>query len=419
MSSLRLYLPPALHHRNFTLLWAGLLISVAGSQMQFAALLWHLRELSDQPAVVSGIGLARFLPVLLFAPFGGVIADSLNRRKVMLVTQTTALLVAVVLGLVTWLGIAKLWHLYLLTAIQMTAVSFDLPARQALTPNLVSRDALPSAFSLMSIAFSTGAIIGPAVGGMVIAGAGLAYTYWINAITYLAVIVALLAMGEVPQQRQPAVHGARQALASIRDGARFILNQPIILSSMVLDFLATFFSSANTLLPFVARDVLNVGGRAYGWLVSGQSLGAVVVGVFLSQRTHVRRQGLVLLVSVAIFGVATIGFGLARSFWWVLAALVVIGASDGVSTILRNTIRQLNTPDEMRGRMVAINQVFFMGGPQLGEIEAGLVAQAFGTSTAIITGGIGCILGVGLVAALWAPLRRYGGGEETGAGIPG
>ena len=411
MPSPRLRLPPALRHRGFALLWAGLLISVAGSQMQFAGMLWHLRVLSDQPAVVSAIGLARFLPVLLFAPLGGVVADSFNRRAVMLVTQTTAMLVALALGFVTWLGIVRLWHLYLLTAVHMTAVSFDLPARQALTPNLVDRDDLPSAFSLMSIAFSTGAVVGPAAGGVLIAGPGLAYVYWVNAVSYLAIIGALLAMGGVPQARQAAVRGVRQTLVFMRDGARFILSQPVILSSMVLDFIATFFSSANTLLPFVARDVLNLGGRAYGWLVSGQSIGAVAVGVFLSQRTRVRRQGLVLLISVMVFGFSTILFGIGRSFWWVLTALMLVGASDGVSTILRNTIRQLNTPDELRGRMVAINQVFFMGGPQLGEIEAGLVAQAFGTPAAIISGGVGAILGVGLVALIWPQLRRYDGGE--------
>ncbi|MEA4908307.1 MAG: MFS transporter [Anaerolineaceae bacterium] len=406
-----LHIPPALRHRRFAYMWFGLLVSMAGSQMQITALLWHLSTLSSQPIVVSGIGVARFFPILLFGPFGGLIADTINRRRVMFITQTVMTLAALALALLTWGGHIQIWHIYLLTGINAIAFAFDSPARQALMPNLVPEEILPSAFSMTSIALNTGAILGPALSGIVISTLGQGYTYLFDAVSFLAVLLALVIMGPVEQVLENRHGGVRGSLVSIKDGVQFILHQPIILSSMLLDFVATFFSSANTLLPFVARNVLHVGEVAYGWLASSPSIGAVLVGLVMSQRTNYRRQGALLLSSVVAFGLATMLFGLSGSFLLAMLALLLIGASDTVSTILRNTIRQIQTPDQMRGRMIGINQIFFMGGPQLGEIEAGLVAQAFGTPLAIISGGLGCLLAVGCIAAAWPQLRRYQGDE--------
>ena len=383
--------------------------------MQLAALLWHLRLLSNLPLVVSGIGLARFLPILVFAPFGGVVADAYNRRKVLLVTQTTMTLTALALGLLTWQGTIQIWHIYVLTAIQAVATSFDGPARQSMVPNLIPRPALSSAFSLQSIASNTGSIVGPGLGGMVIAYLGLQYAYLFNAASFLAVIFALLLIGPVTQEKTLVIKGAKASLESIREGIHFVTHQPIILSSMLLDFIATFFSSATTLLPFVARDVLHVGEVAYGWLVSADSVGAVLVGLIFSQQSHIRRQGALLLASVTAYGLATVLFGFARTFVFAMLALMLVGAGDSISTILRNTIRQIQTPDYIRGRMVSLNQIFFMGGPQLGEIEAGLVGQLLGIPVSIITGGIGCVIGVALVALRWPQLRRYKGDEPAAA----
>ncbi len=412
-----LHLPPALHHRKFSLLWAGMLISVAGSQMQLWALFWHIRTLSDQPVAVSGVGIARFLPILLLSLFAGLVADRHNRRRVMLTTQSLMMFTALALAGLTALGLIRLWHIYLLTALQAAAIAFDTPARQALIPNLLPKADLPSAFSLNSIAMTTGSIVGPALSGVVIAYAGQEFTYLFNAVSYLAVIGALIAMGEVPQPsaaRLSATTGIDWA--AIRQGIRFIVNSPIILSSMLLDFLATFFSSANTLLPFIAQDILRVGPVEYGWLAGAQSIGGILAGLALSQRSNLRRQGMILLNAVLVFGAATILFGLSRWFWLTFLALTLIGGADAVSTVLRNTIRQLQTPDALRGRMVSINQIFFMGGPQLGEIEAGVVAQAFGVPAAVITGGIGCILAVGFVTWRWPQLRHFNGDEPILAG---
>ena len=412
-------LPPALRHRRFVLLWSGSMISFAGSQMQLWALFWHIRVLTDSPIAISLIGVVRFVPILVFSLVGGLVADRIDRRKVLFITQTVMTLTASSLWLLTAAGVIQLWHIYLLTAIQAVAISFDTPARQALTPNLVPRSDLPSAFSMNSIAQNVGAIIGPALSGVVIASLGQQYTYFFNAVSFLAVLLALALMGPVEQvfsQNAHASRSLRSSLGAIGEGLRFIFGHPIILSSMILDFFATFFSSANTLMPFVAKDVLHVDVIAYGWLSAAQSIGSVVAALIISQRSVLYRQGALLLGSVVIFGAATILFGLSQAFALTLLALVLIGAADTVSTILRNTIRQLQTPDGMRGRMTSINQIFFQGGPQLGEIEAGVVAEAFSVPFAILSGGVGCILAVTAIALRWPQLRRYNGDEPIAAG---
>jgi len=412
---MRIHIPPSLRHRSFRLLWIGLAISIAGSQMQLWALLWHVRILTDQPIALGGIGLARILPVIFFSLIGGAVADSASRRKVLFITQSSMALVALVLAWLTYLGEITLWQIYALTAIQATALAFDLPARQALVPNLVPAKDLPNAFSMQSIALQVGSIIGPALSGLVIAYWGQYYTYLINAITFLAVIGALLLIGPIPQ-RTRGTGRVQVKFADIVEGVRFILKQPVILSSMLLDFFATFFSSANTLMPIFARDILHVGAVEYGWLSAAQSIGAMAAAVIISQLMEIRRQGRTLLLSVVAFGVSTIMFGLSRTFIGATVALIFIGASDSVSMIIRNTIRQLQTPDYIRGRMTSINQIFFVGGPQLGEVEAGLVAQLFGAPFAIISGGIGCMLAVGWIARRWPELRSYNGDEPIKAG---
>jgi len=409
-------IPPALKHRRFFLLWLGLLISIAGTQMQIWALFWHIRDLTDQPIALGGVGLARILPVVLFSLIGGALADSANRRKIIFVTQSAAALLALILGLFTQFGHITIWHIYFITALSATAVAFDGPARQSLVPNLVPAGDLPNAFSLSSIAFQTGSVVGPALSGIIIARWGQQAVYYINAASYLAVILALVLMGHVPQKTERGAKGI--SLSSIRDGIRFILSKPIIFSTMILDFIATFFASANTLMPFIARDVLRVGVVEYGWLSAAQSVGAVLIALIVSQVRGLRRQGPLFLGSVAVFGAATVIFGLSRFFVLSWIALALTGAADGLSTIIRNTIRQLATPDHIRGRMTSVNQIFFQGGPQLGEIEAGVVAQLFGAPFAIISGGIGCLIGLFLVVWKWPQLILYNGDEPSLAGAP-
>jgi MFS family permease len=412
---MRLHIPPALYHRRFLYLWLGQTISIAGTQMQTWALFWHIRTLTDQPIALGGVGLARILPIVVFSLIGGAVADAVDRRRLLFATQSLMAMTAVLLAWLTFQERIELWQIYLLTAVQAMAVAFDTPSRQALIPNLIPARDLPNAFSLNSIGFQAGAIIGPALSGLVIAYLGQAAVYLINAASYGAVIVALLLLGAVAQAADP-LKRPEVSLTAIREGVRFILRSPIILSSMLLDFFATFFSSANTLMPIYVRDVLNVGVIEYGWLSAAQAIGATLAALVVSQMDEIRHQGKVFLSAVVAFGLATITFGLARSLPLAMIALIVIGASDSVSMIIRNTIRQLQTPDHLRGRMVSVTQIFFMGGPQLGEVEAGVVAQIFGPVFAIVSGGVGALLAVGWIAHRWPQLRRYNGDEPVLAG---
>ena len=403
---MKLHMPPALKNRRYFYLWLGLLISVAGSQMQITGLFWHIRTLTGNPdpLALGGIGLARILPIIVFSLISGSVADSFNRRKILFITQILQALIALALAILTFTGSITLWQIYALTALQAATIAFDMPARQAMVPSLVPGKDLANAFSMQSIAQNTGAVIGPMLAGVVIATLGQAYTYFFNAISFIAVIVALILIGHVIQDTKKST-GVN--LSATRDGFRFIFSRPTILSTMLLDFVATFFASANTMMPIVARDILKVGEVGYGFLSAAQPVGSVLAALVISQIHALRRQGPIFLWSEVVFGTATIAFGITHVYFLALLALALMGAADAVSTIIRNTIRQLQTPDYMRGRMTAVNQIFFQGGPQLGEVEAGVVAQLFGVPFAIITGGIGCIVGVVVIVLKWPHLRLY------------
>jgi len=407
-------IPPSLKHRQFFYLWLGLLISIAGTQMQIWAIFWHIRTLTDKPIALGGVGLARILPVIIFSLIGGAVADSFKRTRILYVTQSFAALTALALGLFTQFEQITIWHIYILTALQAIAIAFDSPARQALVPNLVPAKDLPNAFSMTSIARQTGSILGPALSGFAIAYGGQDVVYYINAASFLAVIFALFLIGDVPQKAAERTKAV--SWESIREGIQFILNKPIILSTMLLDFVATFFASANTLMPIVAVDILKVGVLQYGWLSAAQSVGAVTAALIVSQISEIRKQGPIFLGAVVVFGAATVIFGLSSSFILAWIALAITGAADSVSTIIRNTIRQLQTPDHIRGRMTSVNMIFFQGGPQLGEMEAGVVAQLLGAPFAIVSGGIACVLGMSLIVRRWPALLTYNGDEPSLAG---
>ncbi len=407
-------IPPSLKNRRFFYLWLGLLVSIAGTQMQIWSIFWHIRTLTDKPIALGGVGLARILPIIIFSLIGGAVADSFKRTRILYITQTSAALTALALGLFTQFGQITIWHIYALTALQAIAIAFDSPARQALVPNLVPAKDLPNAFSMTSIAFQTGAIVGPALSGFAIAYGGQEVVYYINAGSFLAVIVALMLIGDIPQQA--STHAKAVSWASIQEGIQFILHKPIILSTMLLDFVATFFASANTLMPIIAVDILHVGVVQYGWLSAAQSAGAVTAALVVSQIPELRKQGPIFLGAVVVFGAGTVIFGLSSSFVIAWIALAVTGAADSVSTIIRNTIRQLQTPDHIRGRMTSVNMVFFQGGPQLGEVEAGVVAQLFGAPFAIVSGGIACVLGMTMIVRKWPALQTYNGDEPSLAG---
>jgi MFS family permease len=387
------------------------MLSFIGSFMQSAALLWHVSLLVPpemKGLALGAVGLSRVVPIFVFSMISGVVADAADRRRLMLLTQTGSALVAIGLAVVAFRGVSTLWPIYALAALSSAVGAFDLPARQSLVPSLVPRDELPSAISLNTTMQQASQVMGPALGGLVIASMGVGAAYVINAISFSAVIVALLMMRGVPTRPPESTSRDNVSLGAALEGLRFVFRSPLIRSTMLLDFFATFFSSATALLPIFAQDVLHVGATGYGWLYAAPATGATLMSitmVFLTRR--IERRGPVLLWAVAVYGLATVGFGLSTSFWLTFACLALTGAADTVSIVFRNIIRQLETPDRLRGRMMGVNMVFFVGGPQLGEVEAGLVASWRGAPFSVITGGLGCLLAVGCIAR-WTPeLRRY------------
>ncbi len=408
-------IPPALRHRRFLIYWIGIVFAWAGTQMQLWSLLWHIRTLTDQPIALGTVGLIRVLPTILLSLLAGAAADTFNRRSVMFVTQSVMVLVSLSFGLLTVGGGLALWQIYALVGVQALAVTFDLPARQSLVPHLVPARELPNALSLQTMGFQVGGLAGPALSGVLIDRWGLQTAYLVSASCVAVMVLSLAALGAVGPGKETAARGRPwgMGLEAIRDGLRFTFRHPLILSSMFLDFLATLFTRADTLMPIIARDILGVGPVAYGWLSSAQAIGAALAGLLLSQAGEIRYQGRLLLVSVVMIGVGAVGFGLSRWFPLTMAALIVIGASDAVSSIIRNTLRQLQTPDRMRGRMVGVNQMFFMGGPQLGELKSGLLGQWLGVPLAVAAGGVACLLSVGWVARRWPQLAAYNGDEPV------
>jgi len=249
-------------------------------------------------------------------------------------------------------------------------------------------------------------VLGPAVGGIVIGEWGVAWAYAINALSFAFVIVALLQMRDVPERDGGGAGEITWRAA--RDGLSFVFRTPLIRSTMLLDFFATFFASATALLPIFAQDILHVGATGYGWLFAAPAVGSFVTSIALVPLVEkITRRGESIIWSVAGHGFATIVFGVSRSFWLTFLCLALVGSTDTVSTVLRNVIRQLETPDRLRGRMTGVNMVFFMGGPQLGEFEAGAVANWLGAPFSVISGGIGCLLSTAWVAWSTPILRRY------------
>lgn len=402
----------ALRHRNFRLLWLGLIVSFTGSFMQQAALLWHVSLLAapgGKALALGLVGLVRVVPIVLFSMVAGTAADAFDRRRLMVVTQAGGAGVSLVLAALAFAGLETLWPLYLLAACGAAVTTFDPPARQALLPSLVPRDDLANAISLNTVMVQVASVAGPALGGIVIALGGVGWAYLFNAASFLFVLWALVLMRDLPTHVH-ANGGGREAmsLAAAREGLRFVFGTPIIRSTMLLDFVATFFSSAIALLPIFAQDILRVGAGGYGWLYAAPAVGAVIGSAsMLKLAPRLGRQGWTLIGAVTVYGSATIVFGLSASFWLTFLCLAVGGLADSVSTVIRSVIRQLETPDALRGRMTGINMVFFMGGPQLGELEAGLVANWFGPRVSVVSGGAACLVAAAVIVALTPELRRY------------
>ncbi|HEX2913472.1 MAG TPA: MFS transporter [Chloroflexia bacterium] len=395
----------ALQYRDYRLLWLGQGVSQIGTMMRLSAIGWQIYILTRDPLQLGIIGVCRVLPLVLFSFVSGPTADAVNRRKLLLVAEVILGLCSLSLALLTMTNMINVWWIYGIIIFSSAVNAFERPAYAALIPALVPRKELASALSLNTLNFQTATIVGPGLGGMVIGLIGVQGAYFFDAASYVAVFASLLFI----HYRQAPATGQRISLEAALEGLRFVWGKKILVATMLLDFFATFFGSSRLLLPVIATEVLHTNEFGFGLLSSADAVGAVITSFVMAWLSpgRFKHPGIIVLVAVFFYSFFTVCFGLSTSLPLSLLFLAFIGASDTVSMVLRQTISQLVTPDEMRGRMQSVNMIFFMGGPQLGELEAGTVARLVNVQVSVISGGIACILLVLLVSYSSKQLRHY------------
>lgn len=396
-------LPPALHIRDFSIFWVSATISAAGSQFTTVAMAWQIYDLTNSPLQIGLIGLVRAIAQIILSLVGGLLADAIDRRRLMMVLQVYQSLVAAGLAVLTFAGKTTPADLYIGAVLLAVGTALESPPRMAIVPNLVPNEYLTSAVALNSIQRGVGMIVGPSLGGvfLVLAGPGLCYS--MNALLWVVMFVALMLIKLRPEA---GIRKTGISLKALSDGLRFVLKQRIILVFMIMDFGATLFGSATALYPIVARDILKVGQSELGLMYAAPAVGALLMGLFMSVRSDVKNTGKWVLSGVAFYAICTMGFAFSHSLWLSLLLLAGTGAGNQVSGVLRGTTNQLLTPDELRGRVSAINAIFVMGGPQLGQFESGVVAQLWTVPMSAFTGGLGALLLV-LVLAAMPDIRRF------------
>ena len=403
--------------REFRLLWLGQFISQSGSALRLVAIPYQIYLLTGSSLAVGLLGLFSAVPLITLSLWGGVVADRVDRRRMLLVTNTCLALTSVALAVSTQLGVASVPVLYLLTAVGSGFSALDQPARSALAPSLVERRLIPAAMALNQSQFQVSQVVGPALAGVLIARFGLAPAYWIDVATFLVATGALLLM-RAPRGDVVIVHAA--PLRALADGMAFLWSRPLLLATMSVDFFATFFAVSRAVMPYYADRVFAVGPEGLGLLYAAPGAGATVVALTSGWTNRAQRRGLGILVSVAIFGLAIALFGLLPPTGFIagLALLAIAQGADTVSSIFRHTILQLETPDALRGRLSALNLVFVAGGPQLGQVESGVVADLWSPEASVVTGGLACV-GVVFVANVLVPqVARYRADLEHGAAVP-
>lgn len=383
-----------LRHRDFRLLWLGQLVSSTGQMMQTVTLAWHMFSLTDSTFQVGLLAFAGFVPFLVLSFVGGAVADRINRKKVIFITQSGSLTATLVLVVATFGGFVTPGFLYVVAFVIGSTRAFDAPARQALIPNLVPRDELASALTLNTMLRQLATTIGPGMGGLLIGVAGAGTAYAVNATTFVAVIAALLLMGPVVQARGVSTSRLDLALG----GLRFVRKERIILALLALDFTVVVLGSTDALYPAFGRDVLEIGPEGVGLLYSAPAAGAITGALILGAFGAGWRNVSIVLVATAFFGLFILGFGLTTSYIIALAFLFGSGFVDVIGEVMRATIIQLRTPDEVRGRVTSLSVIFTGGGPQVGQLYSGAVASVTGPATAIVIGGSAVLFVVSLFA---------------------
>ncbi|MCX5738542.1 MAG: MFS transporter [Proteobacteria bacterium] len=389
--------------RTFWIYLASRFCAATSMTLLRAAVAWHVFAITGSAFYLGLVGLVQFVPALTLTLLGGVVADAYDRRTIMRLAQIPMIACGALLYFATERAEVSLPLLYAAIFCISVSFSFDSPARQALVPSLVPLEVFPRAITFSATAQALAFASGPAIGGLLIASGGVGAAY-----AAYGVLVAMNLVGlgfvrtvrEAPERRAPSWR-------AVREGIAFVRKSPMIWGCMTLDMFAVIFGGATALLPIFATDILHVGARGYGLLSSSLELGAFSSALVMMLRPTTVKAGRALLAAVAVYGIATIVFGLSRAFPLSVAAYMIAGMADQVSVVMRQTTIQLLTPDELRGRVSAVNMIAIGASNQLGAVESGFVAAATSAPFAVVSGGVGCLVVLAIVAWRVPELWRY------------
>ena len=401
---------------EFRRLWAGYLVSFVGTQLTMVAVPYQVYTLTHSSLFVGLLGLVQLGPLLIGSLVGGSVADAVDRRRLLIVTQLLLASTSVGLALDGSRAEPAVWPLFLLSALAAGFSGIDSPTRAAAISNLVDRPSYPAAFALWQLLNQVGLVAGPALGGVLIGQVGVAAVYWIDAATYGVALLAVVGLRAMPAPPDATPVGLR----SIGDGLRFLRGRQVLQANFIIDLDAMIFGMPRALFPALGLHQFHGGPGTVGALYAAPGAGALIGALLTGWVSGVRRQGRAVMVAVTVWGLAIAGFGLTRWLAAALALLAVAGAADVVSAVFRNTILQLNVPDALRGRLSAIHIAVVTGGPRLGDLEAGVVAALAGARVSVVSGGLACVAGVAVLGRLMPRFRRYTA-DYTGppAGAPG
>ena len=381
-----------------------------GTQFTGVAMAWQIYEITNSAFQIGLLGLARAVPQAVILLVGGLLADAMNRRKLMMCTQISLFGVSSFLAWLTLTGRASAAMLYLATMLLAVFNSLENPSRQSMIPNLVPREYMGQALALHSAQRYVSVIAGPSLAGIVLAMLGPMACYAVDAISWLVMLVCLILLKTKPQE---GGGWGSISLRSLREGFRFVLHHGVILPLVLLDCAATFFGNPRALFPIYARDILLVGPKGLGLLYASRAFGSFASATTLSFFGPVRHGGRWVVIGVAVYGIATALFAGSNVFWVSMLMLAFSGAGDTTSAIVRNTINQMTTPDELRGRMSSISSFFTSSGPQLGQFESGVVAAWLGTEMSALTGGLAVLIILAIVVAMFPVVAKFQIREEA------
>ena len=406
----RAFRPPSLQYAPFRRWVVGSFFSSIGSSLQLWAVFWQLNHLTHRPETVGYVGLIRVVPLLVFGLFAGLVADQHERAKVLLVTQSLMALTALALAALTLTGHVTVEAILLMVFLNAIAGAYDGPARQSIVANLVPNEHYGNAASISGVQWRLSEVLGPVLSGVLIyalgpsLGPGAAYA--INALSFGAFLYAVLRLPHLPA-RVARSEGVRQVFGSIAEGIAFLRSTTVVRNAMWIDFWGTLVAGASALLPYFASDVLRVDSRGFGFLVASQGLGAMLASAILASRPAFDSPGKWVIAMIGLFGLFTVGVGLSPSLPVAILCLMGVGATDMISTVQRQTIRQLAVPDAMRGRLSSIGMIFQVSGPQLGDWESAQLAGATSARFSFVTGGLAAVLVAAWYALRGPALRDY------------